>query len=56
MFIPINKKSDEQRMIVEKLTAIDTNLQSEQSYLEKMQQLKKGLMEDLLSGKKRVKV
>jgi len=56
VFIPINKKSDEQRMIVEKLTAIDTNLQSEQSYLEKMQQLKKGLMEDLLSGKKRVKV
>ncbi len=56
VFIPINKKSDEQRMIVEKLTAIDTKLQSEQSYLEKMQQIKKGLMEDLLSGKKKVKV
>ncbi len=56
VFIPINKKSDEQRMIVEKLTAIDTKLHSEQSYLEKMQQIKKGLMEDLLSGKKRVEV
>ena len=56
VFIPINKKSDEQGMIVEKLTAIDTKLHSEQSYLEKMQQIKKGLMEDLLSGKKRVEV
>lgn len=56
VFIPINKKSDEQRMIVEKLTAIDTKLHSEQSYLEKMQQIKKGLMEDLLSGKRRVEV
>ena len=56
VFIPINKKSDEQRIIVEKLTATDTKLHSEQSYLEKMQQIKKGLMEDLLSGKKRVEV
>lgn len=54
VFIPINKKSDEQRLIVERLTAIDNKLQTEQTYLQKMQQLKKGLMEDLLSGRKKV--
>ena len=43
---------DEQRFIVKRLIAIDTKLQTEQSYLQKMQMVKKGLMEDLLSGKK----
>lgn len=46
----------EQRLITERLNSIDNKLQSEQSYLEKLQQLKKGLMEDLLSGRKRVKI
>ncbi len=46
----------EQRLITERLNSIDNKLQTEQSYLEKMKQLKKGLMEDLLSGKRRVEV
>ena len=47
---------DEQKIIAERLTAIDSKLQTEQTYLQKMQNLKKGLMEDLLSGRKQVKV
>lgn len=47
---------DEQQKIAERLKAIDNKLQTEQTYLQKMQSLKKGLMEDLLSGKKEVKV
>lgn len=43
---------DEQQKIAERLNAIDNKLQTEQTYLQKMQSLKKGLMEDLLSGKK----
>lgn len=44
----------EQQLITERLQAIDNKLQTEQTYLHKMQSLKKGLMEDLLSGKKRL--
>lgn len=44
----------EQQLITERLKAIDNKLQTEQTYLQKMQQLKKGLMEDLLSGKKKL--
>ena len=47
---------DEQQKIAERLKAIDSKLQTEQTYLQKMQSLKKGLMEDLLCGKKQVKV
>lgn len=47
---------DEQILIAERLKGIDNKLQTEQTYLQKMQSLKKGLMEDLLSGKKQVKV
>lgn len=43
---------DEQRFIVKRLKAIDNKLQTELTYLQKMQSLKKGLMEDLLSGRK----
>jgi type I restriction enzyme S subunit len=43
-------------IISERLTAIDNKLQTEQAYLQKMQLLKKGLMEDLLSGRKKVNV
>lgn len=46
----------EQQKIAERLKAIDNKLQTEQTYLQKMQSLKKGLMEDLLSGRKQVKV
>lgn len=46
----------EQQKIAERLKAIDNKLQTEQTYLQKMQSLKKGLMEDLLSGRKQVKI
>ncbi len=46
----------EQELITERLEAIDNKLQTEQAYLQKLQSLKKGLMEDLLSGKNQVKV
>lgn len=44
----------EQQAITEHLTTINTKLRTEQTYLQKMQVLKKGLMEDLLTGKVRV--
>jgi type I restriction enzyme S subunit len=47
---------DEQQLIASRLRAIDNKLQTEQTYLQKMQSIKKGLMEDLLSGKKQVTV
>jgi type I restriction enzyme S subunit len=46
----------EQVEIEKRIKAIDNKLQTEQNYLQKMQSLKKGLMEDLLCGKKQVKV
>lgn len=47
---------NEQIFISERLLAIQRKLQTEQTYLQKMQSLKKGLMEDLLSGRKQVKI
>lgn len=49
--IPLPEK-EEQEEIVKRLETIDIKLQSEQTYLHKLQQIKAGLMEDLLSGKK----
>ena len=46
----------EQEKIAERLLSIDQKLQTEQIYLHKLQQIKQGLMGDLLSGKKTVKV
>lgn len=45
----------EQLEIVKRLKSIDTKIQSEEKYLQKLQQLKLGLMNDLLTGKKEVK-
>lgn len=42
----------EQVEIEKRIKAIDKKFQTEQNYLQKMQSLKKGLMEDLLSGRK----
>jgi len=42
---------DEQLLMSERIVSITKKLQTEQTYLQKMQSLKKGLMEDLLSGK-----
>ena len=54
--IKIPKMLDEQIEIVNRLKTIDNKLQTEQNYLHKMQQIKAGLMADLLSGKKKVNV
>jgi len=51
--VPVTEKTEALK-IAERLNSIDTKLQTEQAYLQKMQQLKKGLMEDLLSGRKKV--
>ena len=53
--MPIAEKT-EALLIENRLKAIDNKLQTEQTYLQKMQQLKKGLMEDLLSGNKKVMI
>jgi type I restriction enzyme S subunit len=47
---------DEQSIITERLISINIKLQTEQNYLQKIQQIKSGLMADLLSGKKIVTV
>jgi len=44
----------EQHRIAEILTTTDTYIEKEQTYLNKLQQIKKGLMQDLLTGKVRV--
>jgi type I restriction enzyme, S subunit len=46
----------ETNVIAERLKSIDSQLQIEQTYLKKLQQIKAGLMADLLSGKKEVHV
>jgi type I restriction enzyme S subunit len=46
----------EQDIITLKLESIDNRTQTEQTYLNKIQQIKAGLMADLLSGKKKVNV
>jgi type I restriction enzyme S subunit len=44
----------EQNKISEKIKSVDTKLQSEEALLSKYQSIKKGLMSDLLSGKREV--
>lgn len=46
----------EQKLISERLNSLNKKLQTEQDFLHKQQQIKAGLMNDLLSGKKKVKV
>ncbi len=45
----------EQRRIAEILSSLDCKIQKERSYKERLQHLKKGLMQDLLTGKVRTK-
>lgn len=47
---------DEQQRIINILTSIDNKIQSEQAYFSKLTKIKTGLMQDLLTGKVRVKV
>jgi type I restriction enzyme, S subunit len=51
---PIDKI--EQEMISKRIIQIESKLKSEQNYLHKLQQIKAGLMADLLSGRKGVKI
>ena len=47
---------DEQKAIADRIEAAETRLYSEQSYSEQMRLIKAGLMQDLLTGRVRVKV
>jgi type I restriction enzyme S subunit len=49
-------KQDEQRLIVERLNGIESKIQTEQQALAKYQQLKAGLLQDLLTGRVEVSV
>jgi type I restriction enzyme S subunit len=53
MFIPLPPLSERKR-IAEILSQIDQAIEKEEKYREKLERLKKGLMEDLLTGKVRV--
>jgi type I restriction enzyme S subunit len=53
--IPI-PKIEEQKEIVKRLGVINKQLTTEQTYLQKIQSIKQGLMNDLLSGRKKVNV
>ncbi len=46
----------EQKQIAEILSSVDESIQQKQTKLEQLKQVKKGLMQDLLTGKVRVKV
>jgi len=50
----IMPKLNEQNVISDTLESIDQKILTEQTYLHKLQQIKAGVMADLLSGKKRV--
>lgn len=52
--IAIPKDDKEQEIIAERIRTINNKLQTEQDFLHKQQQIKAGLMNDLLSGKKRL--
>ena len=52
-YIPLPPLS-EQKRIAEILSQIDQAIEKEEKYKEKLERLKKGLMEDLLTGKVRV--
>lgn len=54
--ISLPKNDKEQKEIAKRINSISNKLKSEELYLHKLQMLKSGLMGDLLSGKKRVKV
>jgi type I restriction enzyme S subunit len=54
MPIAVPKEIDEQNEIALRLKTIENKIQTEQNYLHKLQQIKAGLMGDLLTGKKPV--
>jgi len=54
--ILIPQDAKEQLLISERINSVNNKLKSEQTYLQKLQMLKSGLMNELLSGKKLVSV
>jgi type I restriction enzyme S subunit len=54
--VTLPKTNSEQKLIAERIRIITSKLNTELTYLQKQQQIKKGLMEDLLTGIKLVKV
>ncbi len=54
--ILLPKSIEEQKRMAEILSQIDQVIEKETAYKEKLQHIKKGLMEDLLTGKVRIKV
>jgi type I restriction enzyme S subunit len=46
----------EQRRIAEILSAVDRKLELERRRKEKLKRVKKGLMDELLTGRKRIKI
>ncbi|MEM7819001.1 MAG: restriction endonuclease subunit S [Candidatus Aenigmatarchaeota archaeon] len=55
LIIPLPPLSEQQK-IVEILSTVDKKLELERKRKEKLERIKKGLMNDLLTGKKRVKI
>lgn len=55
MIVPLPNIS-EQINIADKLISLESKLQTEQTFLHKQQQIKAGLMGDLLSGREKVKI
>jgi type I restriction enzyme S subunit len=53
-YLKIPNDLNEQKEIAKRLRSVDNKLQTEQAYLQKMQSIKKGLMEELLSEKWKV--
>lgn len=56
VYLKIPKDNIEQREISKRLKTVDNKLSSEQNYLKKLQNIKSGLMADLLSGNKLVSI
>jgi type I restriction enzyme S subunit len=54
MLIPVPHREDERRQIAQRLDSIQEMITNELVFKRKLERLKKGLMEDLLSGKVRV--
>jgi len=54
--LPIPNKLEEQKKIASILSNLDLLIQQEKQYKEKLEKIKKGLMQQLLTGKTRVKV
>lgn len=54
--LPVSKNIEEQKRIASILSSIDAQIQDNILELERLQEVKKGLMQDLLTGKVRVKV